>query len=134
MIDLRMVDVHSSWDIDTLYKLLAERTPAQSISHKGMPSHGEHKRFVKSRPYKAWYLIFDDEDVVGSTYITHANELGIFIFRHQQGKGYAQQAVLELMSRYEGPFYANINPSNLASKAFFAELGFKFLQETYKHD
>lgn len=128
---LKVVDIFSSWDIDTLYKLLLERTPGQAISHKKMPTHGEHKRFVKSRPYKAWYIIMGDEDAVGATYITHANEIGIFIFNRHKGKGYAITAVKELMSRYEGPFYANINPTNLASKAFFAELGFKLLQETY---
>ena len=35
-----------------LYQLLGERTPDQSISHKEMPSIGEHIRFLESNPYE----------------------------------------------------------------------------------
>lgn len=131
MIELRTVDVHSRFDIETLYKLLLERTPGQAISHKKMPTYGEHKRFVKSCPYKGWYLIWVGPIVVGATYITHANELGIFIFNKYKGNGYAQVAINLIMDLYEGPFLANINPDNLASRAFFSELGFKMIQVTY---
>lgn len=131
MIELRPVDVHSQFDVNTLYKLLLERTPGQAISHKTMPTHGDHKRFVKSLPYKGWHLIWVGPICVGSTYITHDNELGIFIFKGHIGKGYAKEAIEEMMDRYEGPFLANINPDNEASRKFFEKLGFKLLQVTY---
>jgi len=132
---LRYVDPNSKADIDVLFKLLAERTPAQSISHTKMPTYGQHSRFVKSNPYKAWYLIGVDEGngpaIAGSTYLTEDNELGIFIFRNYHGKGYASRALEDIMTRYDGPFLANINPSNEASKKLFEKLGFKFIQVTY---
>lgn len=118
-------------DLYTLYELLGERTITQSISHKKMPTYGEHVAFVKSEPYKAWYLICDDSEIVGSVYLTHANELGIFIFKRAQGHGYAIQALMEIMSQFKGPFLANINPDNLDSKALFLGLGFKMIQVTY---
>lgn len=132
--NLRIVDTYSREDINALYKLLLERTPNQAISHKKMPTFGEHTRFVKSIPYQVWYLITDGGEIVGSTYLTHANELGIFVFNKHARKGYGKAAIEEMMRRFEGPFLANINPDNTASMSFFAELGFKFIQMTYKHD
>lgn len=32
--------------VDVLWKLLQERTPEQSISHKRMPSYDEHRQFI----------------------------------------------------------------------------------------
>lgn len=134
MIYLTRVDPESEAHAVLLYSLLEERTVQQSISHKEMPTYKQHRNFIKSNPYTAWYLIGHDGNIVGATYLSKAKELGIFIFKDFQGKGYAQQAIQEIMKRFQGPFYANINPSNLASKAFFSELGFSLLQETYKHD
>lgn len=128
---LKTVDVHSRADLTALYKLLAERSPQQAISHKKMPTFGEHARFVKSLPYKGWYLIVVGAEFVGATYITHSNELGIFLFNKHRGLGYAKEAIEEMMTRYEGPFLANINPNNGISRAFFEKLGFKLLQVTY---
>lgn len=138
MIHLREVDVNSRDDIDTLFKLLTERTPTQSISHNKMPTFGEHTRFVKSRPYLVWYLvgISDDagyeKEVVGATYLSLNNEIGISIFRDHARRGYATCAVAKLMELNEGPFLANINPNNTSSRLFFECLGFKMLQVTYR--
>ena len=43
--------------METLWELLQERTPAQSISHKEMPTFKQHKKFVDSKPYAVWYMI-----------------------------------------------------------------------------
>lgn len=116
-----------------LYDLLDERTPNQSISHKGLPSYEDHIKFVESNPYYAWYIVYNHNDVpVGSTYLTRKNEIGIFIYDLFKGHGYGKDAVRALMTSYDGPFYANINPSNAASIAFFDSLGFKFIQVTYE--
>ena len=135
MIDL--IDVYYySYSADLLYALLKERTPKQSISHKGMPSYEEHQAFIASVPYKAWYIIVtpDHPLPVGATYLTHQNEIGIFIFEEHHRKGYAKQAVEALMSLHRGnsPFLANINPDNKASIAFFKKLGAQLIQHTYE--
>lgn len=117
--------------INILYDLLAERTPEQSISHKGMPTMDEHTAFVRSQPYQAWYMIDVDGDYVGCVYLSKAREIGVSIFEKRRGKGYATQAVEELMRKWPGKFYANINPANAASIAFFSKLGFQQIQVTY---
>lgn len=127
-----------------LYQLLAEREPHMNISHKTMPTPEEHERFVRSDPYKAWYLITRVEDetlhdaierpaeYVGAIYLTHNNEIGLQIERNYQGYGHGTDALDLLMDRHEGPFLANINPLNSDSIKFFRKHGFKLIQETYK--
>lgn len=116
-----------------LYSLLSERTPDQAISHKAMPTYQEHVNFVESMPYKKWYFIHADKDYVGAVYLSKHNEIGITIFNKHQGKGYGPVAVKALMDESEGPFLANVNPHNHASKSMFEWLGFEHIQETYKY-
>ena len=115
-----------------LYSLLKQRTPEQSISHKEMPSWPDHIQFIASEPYLCWYLIFD-EDAVGAIYLTKQREIGIGIFNQHQFKGYGKQAVKMLIEKHPGPFYANINPNNFASRRFFGEnFDGQLIQYTYK--
>ena len=119
--------------VDELYELLRERTEQQSISHKKMPTYQEHCRFVDSKPYKDWFLIEDHGEAVGAIYLTHQNEIGVFIFKKYQGKGYGPLAIHMLMCRFPGErFLANINPNNAASIKCFTQLGFKLIQQTYE--
>lgn len=118
---------------DILWDLLDERTPEQSISHKGMPTNDEHLSFIASKPYQAWYFIFASDDIVGSIYLSKRGEIGISIFKEYWGKGYGKQAVKMLMEMNSGPFYANINPGNTPSIKLFKNLGFKHIQQTYVH-
>lgn len=131
IVALKKVDPIDITDLRILYALLLERKPWQAISHKKMPTFGEHRKFVKSNPYLAWYIIYAGEEAVGSTYITRDNELGIFIFDRFKGRGYGKGAVRLMMDMYGRPLYANINPLNDASKEFFTSLGFTPLQVTY---
>jgi len=125
-----------STGIDILYQLLKERTPEQSISHKGMPTLQEHTDFVESDPYLAWLFIYDKDEgeMIGSIYLTELREVGISIFKHHQGLGYGKGAVRILMQRYPGKFLANINPENEASIGFFNGMGFKHIQNTYEYN
>jgi RimJ/RimL family protein N-acetyltransferase len=115
-----------------LYRLLEERTPEQSISHKKMPEYKQHLDFVESRPYRAWYLCLIDKVPVGAVYLTLQREIGVFIFKAEQGKGYGEQAVKMLMEKWPGRFLANVNPQNKASMAMFTKLGFNLIQNTYE--
>lgn len=58
-----------------LYQLLKNRK--YSISHKQMPSYVDHQKFVNSQPYKYWYLIYEDFEVIGSFYIKEDNSIGL---------------------------------------------------------
>ena len=136
MIRLRNVYEGGSTDneaIQILWELLAERTPEQSISHQEMPTFKEHQKFVRGHPYRAWYLILDISFTpVGSVYLTRQNEIGIFIFKAYQRKGYAKEGIAELQRRYPEPMLANINPANEPSRALFEKLGGKMIQVTYR--
>ena len=133
-IELVEVDPCSQQHCRLLYALLDERTAEQSISHKEMPSYDQHLVFVASKPYKAWYLVSTDEGCAGSVYLTKQSEIGIAISENERGNGYAKEAIQELMKLHDGPFLANINPNNWASRCLFDRLGFKFIQVTYSHE
>lgn len=124
---MTLIDVYTDLAraIPMLYKLLAEREPHQSISHKRMPTYREHEDFVCSVPYAEWYMVMDGDTAVGAVYLTKAREIGIGIFKAYQGNKFATQAIGEVMRRHgPGKFFANINPKNQASVALFNSLGF----------
>lgn len=116
-----------------LWELLNQREPYQNISHRKMPTWEEHIAFVESKPYKAWYLIKNDEKWVGAIYLSKMNEIGIFIFKQSQSKGVGKDAVNELMKLHPSErFLANIAPHNIKSINFFEGMGFKMIQRTYE--
>lgn len=114
-----------------LYYLLGERLPEENISHKEMPTFRQHVKFVRSEPYKHWYVIQNDGfQVVGAVYLTQQNEIGVHIFDKFRRHGHAEHAVdlimeLECNINKDAEFYANINPKNDKSIKLFTKLGFK---------
>lgn len=130
---------------DILYNLLVEREPGQSISHQQMPTREEHQAFFNKPGYRAWYMICDGATPVGAVYLTVKNELGIAIFAAYRQQGYATFAVNEMkriwtkaLNNMKGhvprAFFANINPNNAASIAFWKKQGFRHVQNTYRFD
>jgi len=118
---------------ETLYEVLSERTPAQSISHKAMPSFTEHKAFVDSHPYAMWAFICsakNHNNIVGTIYLTRDGEIGIAVFSAYRGQGIGSKALKALIKNHKGPYLANINPSNRPSMEFFAKHGFTHIQNT----
>lgn len=139
MIDLINVYSHNNDEdyedhVTFLYDLLAERDATTNISHNKMPSFEEHRKFVNSCPYKAWYILVDvGGEPAGSVYLTHKNEIGIFIKKSRQHRGLGKWAVERLMSMYpDTEFLANINPNNADSIKLFKGLGFAPLQVTFR--
>lgn len=119
-----------------LYELLGERKPWQNISHKKMPSYKKHKAFVKSKPYKSWYVIKEGEYYIGSVYLGKQNNIGIFIkdnFRHQ---GYGKKAIEFIYEKFPHVrlMYAHIAPTNQPSMCFFLNNGFKHHGYTKEND
>ena len=118
-----------------LYDLLRGRKPWENISHKKMPSYEEHIEFVRSKPYKNWYII-DFKGPVGSVYITHKNEIGIFIERPFQGRKLGSAALNLLIAHNPDveTFYAHIGTYNSRSLAFFANKRFIFKEQELDKD
>lgn len=126
-----------------LYELLAERPQGSVISHAKMPSFEQHRAFVTSRIYRAWFIIEDENtDWVGALQVTHQNEIGVSIRRTHQRRGHAFAAVRRVMAMlkpnpYEpalraGRWLANVAPGNAASHALFKKLGGREIQITYE--
>ena len=119
-----------------LYDLLKERPAKANISHKGMPEYSDHCAFVRSRPYKHWFVVETEAHTVGAAYLTHNNEIGVGIFQAFAGHGYGSKAVellLDVIAKENGGrALANINPENTASLKLFEKLGFKKIQETFE--
>jgi len=117
-----------------LYQLLKERNPIANISHKKMPSYSQHVKFVTSKPYSIWCIIYYNEQEVGSIYLSKQNEIGIFVKKEFQKMGFGTKALQLFMKKYpKKQFLANINPKNKNSIKFFKENNFKLIQHTYEH-
>lgn len=131
---MRLVDAYRNSQAPLyLYALLVERPAAANINHRQLPTAAQHLAFYKRRPYLAWYLVMKGKTALGSVYLTHDNEIGVFIFREHQGKGYGSRAVRMLKRRYGRRRYlANIAPGNRASISLFSKLGARHVQNTYE--
>jgi len=120
-------------DFDFLYELLKSRDPRTNISHKSMPSFEEHIKFVKSKPYKSWYVVIFEKSKIGSVYLSKQDEIGIFILKKYHGKRFGQlalDALIKINPSYR--YLANVNPKNSKSIKFFKKNKFKLIQHTYE--
>lgn len=108
-----------------------------------MPSYAQHARFVRSKPYRYWYLIKADGAFVGDIHVTHLNEIGVFLFPHFRHAGYGSDALRLFMQRHRPlgavpakrvpAWLANVSPANTLAKSFFKKHGFSTVQETMRH-
>ncbi len=112
MINLRPIQRD---DYRFLYEMLKERTPEQSISFS-MPTWSQHVKFINSKPYSEWYVIWDNSTRIGNIYLARDNSWGYFITKELQCKGLGTQAMQELVRRHPRKYYiANINPDNIGA-------------------
>ena len=131
-LDVKLKPVTRS-DIRFLYNQLKERDPTINISHKKMPSYTKHSKFVLSRPYSKWYIVFYKNKKIGNVYLTKMNEIGIFILKSIKIKGIGTIILEKLLKMNPRTRYlANVNPQNKKSSAFFKKNGFKLIQHTYE--
>ncbi len=132
---LKLTDVYKSKDaVPVLYALLKEREGRVNISHRQMPTLSEHRRFVKSKPYKSWDLILSGKEMVGAVYLSQQNEIGLFLFKKYRGQGLGKKALGLLMGKHKKVtrFLANVSPKNQPSIDFFKNQGFSHIQNTYE--
>ena len=126
-----------------LFDLLKERDSYVNISHKKMPTYASHLKFITSKPYKKWYVIFSIDGLrseskytktkVGSIYLSKNDEIGIFVSKEFQGKNIGKLALSELMKQNPRQRYlANVSPKNKKSIQFFKDNGFELIQHTFE--
>lgn len=124
--------------VQALYDLLQRRD--HSISHQVLPPFDVHLRFVVNHPYSAWYLIYDQDQAVGSFYLKADNSIGMnllindaclvlevidFIKQNHQ----PQPAVPSMVPPY---FYINVSASNTEAQNAMTAAGLIPLQISYK--
>lgn len=120
-------------DSEFLYQLLLERDPIANISHKKMPSYEQHLKFLKSKPYSKWYIIWNNEQRIGSIYLTKQDEIGIVIKKEFQKVGIGKMALQLIINKNPRQRYlANVAINNNKSKRFFEKNDFKLIQHTYE--
>ena len=137
--------VRPSDDAKFLFDLLKERDSRVNISHKKMPAYASHVKFIESKPYKKWYIVYFVEFLsrsklprynktkVASIYLSKNNEIGIFVLKKFQGMDVGKFALSELIKRNPKKRYlANVSPKNKKSSKFFKNNGFKLIQYTYE--
>ena len=119
-------------DAEFLFDLLKQREGTVNISHKSLPDWEEHLQYVKKHDYQSWDIIWVENTRVGNIYLTKNDEIGIFIDKKSQSKGYGTEALDEFMKKNGKKRYlANINPTNYKSIQFFGKHGFTHIQNTY---
>jgi len=125
---------------DVLFELLKKRR--HNISHSSNPTKIEHNKFVTNNPYRAWYLIENNNQYIGSVYILKNNCIGIdilndryeilstvldFIFRRFK-------PLKEIKSERPRNFFINISPNNRKMKSQLDKIGARKIQVTYALD
>lgn len=115
-----------------LYRLLAARPKRMNISHKCLPSFFDHCRFIRSKPYKEWYLLKKKDSFIGSIYLSLSNEIGIFLFQEFCGKELEEDTLqIFIAKRHRLRLLANVSPRNKGYVRLFQKLGFRHIQNSY---
>lgn len=123
----------SKLDFLFLYELLLERDPKINISHKKIPTYQQHKKFVNSKPYLKWYVIYFKDIKIGSVYLSQQNEIGIHVKKKWNDESTLKIVVKLLMQKNpKNRYLVNINPKNKKLIRFFKNQGFKLIQHTYE--
>ena len=116
-----------------LYELLTARKPNVNISHKKLPTYVKHVKFVMSKPYSKWYIIYCATEKIGSVYITKQDEIGIH-FKEQNITNKIRSKVLKMIIRKNprNRYLININPRNTSLRNFLKNEGLELIQHTYE--
>ncbi len=120
-----------------LYALLNARI--HKISHFDLPTFEQHKQFFLSHPYRAWYLISQNNEFIGSIYLLKSNNIGVFAVSN-----YHQcvlEAIKQLLRKYKPlpairsvrapTFSVNVAPTDELLICVLNELGGELSQQTY---
>ena len=124
--------------IVALYDLLSKRN--HRISHQRMPSYAEHYDFVINHPYRAWFLLKQYQEYIGSFYISDQNTIGINIL-----DGFLSEVIPLIIFKVKssfsplppiksvrsGFFSVNVAPDNVNLIAGLERFGCKLAQVSY---
>lgn len=124
--------------IKILYNFLKKRK--HFISHTILPQKREHSNFVKNHPYRFWFLVKHNEQIVGSIYIQDDNSIGInfdfklikFRFDELMKKIKSIVSPLpEIKSKRINEFFINVSPTNIELKNWLKSSQYDVIQISY---
>ena len=123
--------------IDALYDLLKKRE--HNISHQSLPTFEEHEIFVKSLPYKKWYLVTSQDGYIGSCYLDYNNSIGLNLIDESPEvvrvciefieNGHNLEK--EVKSKIPPYFYVNVPHNNERLKKSLESIGMVRIQTTF---
>jgi len=120
-------------DIHFLFELLEKRIPIENISHKKMPTFKNHEKFIVSKPYFKWYIIYENFEKIGSAYLTKQDEIGIHFLDIKNHERLFLTLLEHIMKKHPRKrFLININPKNKKLKKIVEKNHFKLIQHTYE--
>jgi L-amino acid N-acyltransferase YncA len=125
-------------DAKVLLKLLENRD--YSISHLNLPSKNDHLLFVKSKPYRYWAIVLEDNLPVGTVYIQSNNSIGLNLLQQKKQLVYKIlrhiktnfNPLKEVKSKAPPYFYVNISYANNKLGKILCELDASPIQVSYK--
>lgn len=131
--EIRFVSVYGvPGHLDLLRRLLIQRPKYMNISHRRVPTPQDHRRFVRSKPYRQWSFVRVDGRIAGAIYLSKLNEIGFFLFRAHRGKGLEAEILRTYLTRMRGRrLLANVSVNNPSYARLFRGLGFRPIQNTY---
>ena len=134
-ISFKKIDINDS---KILFNLLKKRD--HSISHKSIPEYETHKRFIELKPYRYWFLVYENDKPIGSFYIQNDNSIGLnlltislkivkTILDYIKGEFEPLNAVASKIPSY---FYINVAYSNAELKKILIKLDCIPIQTSYQ--
>ena len=119
--------IYSEDQIKILYQLLEKRL--FSISHQSMPTYEDHSSFVQKNPYIDWFLIFLNNQPIGSFYIQEDNSVGINLIN--QNKKIIKETINFVASHFspKSPIPSKVPPYFFVNVPFHNDTMIKALEE-----
>jgi hypothetical protein len=135
---LEEFDKTNKTHVDDLFFLIKNKS--HNISNVFKPSRDQHEDFCENHPYRFWYLLYSNEKLQGSIYITFENALGINLIdpankdNHDVIKYLLNniEPMPAIPSVVQGKFYSNVSPNNTELIKLLKSLGASISQVSYK--
>ena len=137
MIQLTKVNTSDKEHGMILFELLKKRK--YFISHKKTPSLKEHLHFFENNPYRIWYILYLENDLVGAAYCTYQNLIGINLIKDKSE--IYKNSLIKIISDVSplppkpsvrsGNFCINVSPQNKKLQMALKELNAIEIQKTY---
>jgi hypothetical protein len=123
---------------DDLYFLIQNKK--HNISNVSLPSRNQHEKFCLNHPYRFWFLIYEQKNLLGSVYFTYQNSIGInfmdiagrhneLIIRHLVENIDPMPAK---PSEVQTKFFCNVSPKNTKLIKLLENLGADVSQVSFK--